>query len=213
MKKIAIVGAGGLGREVYCIIQAINKIELTWEFIGFFDDGKPIGSCNEYGEVLGGVEAINDVKEPLDIVIAIGNGSVVEKIVNKIKNLYVNFPNIIAPDTIFYDRQSLKMGYGNIIGSRSLFSCNVELVNFNLINGYISLGHDVKIGSFNTIMPSVSISGEVTMGNCNFIGVNAAILQQIAIGKNVRIGAGSVVIRKTQDNMLYVGNPAVKMNV
>ena len=40
MKKIAIFGAGGFGREVKTIIDAINKEnENTYNFVGFFDDG------------------------------------------------------------------------------------------------------------------------------------------------------------------------------
>ena len=38
MKKIAIFGAGGFGREVKWLIDDINEIQPNWEFIGFFDD-------------------------------------------------------------------------------------------------------------------------------------------------------------------------------
>ena len=48
MKKIAIYGAGGFGKEVACLIARINeKIEddaSKWELIGFFDDSKPAGT-------------------------------------------------------------------------------------------------------------------------------------------------------------------------
>ena len=43
MKKIAIIGAGGFGREVACLINAINEKSKEWDFIGFFDDVKDIG--------------------------------------------------------------------------------------------------------------------------------------------------------------------------
>ena len=36
LKKIAIFGAGGFGKEVACIINKINEIKQTWELIGFF---------------------------------------------------------------------------------------------------------------------------------------------------------------------------------
>ena len=40
MKDIAIYGAGGLGREVACLIRMINESKEIpeWNFIGFFDD-------------------------------------------------------------------------------------------------------------------------------------------------------------------------------
>ena len=43
MKDIAIFGVGGFGREVLTLIQDINKVEPTWNVIGFFDDGYEIG--------------------------------------------------------------------------------------------------------------------------------------------------------------------------
>lgn len=38
MKKIAIFGAGGFGREVATMIQQINFVDKKWTFIGFFDN-------------------------------------------------------------------------------------------------------------------------------------------------------------------------------
>ena len=38
MKDIAIFGAGGLGKEVACLVNKINEQEPTWNMIGFFDD-------------------------------------------------------------------------------------------------------------------------------------------------------------------------------
>ena len=60
---------------------------------------------------------------------------------------------------------------------------------------------------------SVNISGGVEIGDYNFMGVSSVILQQIKVGSGVRIGAGSIVIRKTQDNNLYIGNPAVRVKL
>lgn len=43
MKDIAIFGVGGFGREVLTLIEDVNRISPTWNVIGFFDDGHPIG--------------------------------------------------------------------------------------------------------------------------------------------------------------------------
>jgi NADH/NAD ratio-sensing transcriptional regulator Rex len=44
LKDIAIVGAGGLGKEIAVLIHQINQEELTWNVIGFYDDAVPIGN-------------------------------------------------------------------------------------------------------------------------------------------------------------------------
>lgn len=208
MKDIAIYGAGGLGREIACLIRLINEREQTWNFIGFFDDGKDEGAFVDYGEVLGGINELNSWKKYLSIVIGIGNPHIVSSIVSKINSPLIDFPNIIAPDVLFLDHNNCSLGKGNIICAQCLISCNVKLGDFNLLNGFISIGHDVCIGDFNSLMPSVRISGEVTIGNENFFGVSSIVLQQIKIGNKTVIGANSLIIRKTKDNMTYVGSPA-----
>lgn len=208
MKKIAIYGAGGFGREVACLIRIINEQSPEWELIGFFDDGIEKGTKNEYGIVLGGIDEVNSFPEELAIVIAIASPKIVEKIVGNITSSKIYYPNIISPDVIYLDRDNVKIGKGNIICSGSLLSCNVNLGNFNILNGFIPIGHDTQIGDFNSFMPAVKISGEVTIGNRNFFGVNSVVLQQIKIGNDTVVGANSLILRKTKDGMTYVGSPA-----
>lgn len=208
MKKIAIYGAGGFGREVACLIRIINEQSPEWELVGFFDDGIEKDTKNEYGVVLGGIDEVNSYPEELAIVIAIASPKIVEKIVGNITSSKIYYPNIISPDVMYLDRDNVKIGKGNIICSGSLLSCNVNLGNFNILNGFIPIGHDTQIGDFNSFMPAVKISGEVTIGNRNFFGVNSVVLQQIKIGNDTVVGANSLILRKTKDGMTYVGSPA-----
>lgn len=210
MKDIAILGAGGFGREVACLISLINKVKPTWNLIGFFDDNSNLkGTRNEYGEILGGIDDVNAYGTELAIAIAIGTPTVVKRIVDNITNENIWFPNIFAPSTLFLDEDNIKFGKGNIICSNCLFSCNVHIGDFNVFNGYITVGHDATFGNYNSLMPAVRISGEVKVGDCNFFGVDAVVLQQIKIGNDTKIGANSLIIRKTKDGQTYVGNPAM----
>lgn len=213
MKDIAIYGAGGFGREIFCLLKRINEeSEPTWNIIGFFDDGLPVGESNEYGGVLGNIDTLNQWDSPLSVVFAIGSPKVVNFLYNKINNQNIDFPNICAPDLLFLDKTNVRMGIGNVLCSRCLISCNVEIGNFNIFNGYIAIGHDTAIGDFNSVMPAVKISGGVRIGNRNLLGVNSVILQYKAIGNDTTIGASSVVLRNTKDGFTYVGNPARKID-
>ena len=208
MRDIAIYGAGGFGREVACLLKKINADKLRWNLVGFYDDGKEIGYTTEYGKVLGGINELNAVCSPLSVVIAIGSPKIVGHIANNIKNTFIDFPNIISPDTIFLDKDNISLGQGNLICSGCFISCNVSIGDFNVFNCSITLGHDAKIGNYNSFMPAVRISGEVEIGDYNFFGVSSVVLQQIKIGTNTVLGANSTVIRKTKDGNTYVGNPA-----
>lgn len=214
MKDIAVFGAGGFGREVACMIKRINKAqeEPEWNFIGFFDDNASLkGTRNEYGEVLGGMAELNAWDKPLSIVMSIGSPKVLKKIVDNITNKNVGFPNIIAPDVIFMDKNNMSMGKGNIICSGCLISCNTHIGNFNCLNDFVSIGHDTTIGDYNAFMTAARISGIVSIGAFNFFGVNCCVLQGLKIGNDVKIGAGSALMRRTKDGYTFVGVPAAPL--
>lgn len=208
MDNILIYGAGGFGREIACVLNAINKVKPTWNLLGFLDDGITPGMQNEYGTVLGDLDFLNNYKEEVAVALAIGSATVVQKLVSGIQNEKVWFPNIIAPNVLFFDDQNVTLGRGNIVTFGCRFSCHVELGDFNILNGQVSLGHDVIMGNCNVLMPETRISGEAIIGDGNFFGVRSLVLQGIRIGNHTRIGTGSVVMRKTKDGMTYFGNPA-----
>lgn len=209
MKNIAIYGAGGLGKEVATTIERINRKEPTWNLIGFYDDGKEKGTpISHYGKVLGGIKEVNEVKEPLSLVIAIGTPNALRAVREKITNPLISYPNIIFEPFDCADYSTLKIGEGNIIQGYCYASCDVTIGSFNVLNSLIVIGHDTTIGDYNVIMPSVRISGEVTMGNCNLLGVSSIVLQQLKIGNGVRLGAGAILMTKPKDNCTYIGNPA-----
>lgn len=208
MKDIAIYGAGGFGRELACLIDRINKVDLTWNLIGFFDDGKATGERNDYGEVLGGWEALNNWKTPLSVVMSIGTPKTVVSLVNKISNQTIDYPNLIAPDVIFMDINSLTLGKGNILCSGCLISCNTHIGDFNSFNDFVSIGHDTEIGNFNAFMTATRVSGMASIGNYNYFGVNSCMIQGVKIGNNTTIAAGSTIMRRTKDGFTYMGVPA-----
>ena len=214
MKKIAIYGAGGFGKEVVCILNKINEKVPTWDFLGFFDDGiakdTPI---SHFGRVLGSIEDLNAWCQPIAVVFAIGRPQTIQFIVNRITNPMVEFPNLVHPDAFFADPTSLIMGKGNVIVRAVSFSCDVEIGNFNQFNSISALAHDVKVGSFNVFMPLSRISGGAQIGNLNLFGIGSVVLQNVRIGSNTRIGAGSYVVRGTKDGFLYFGNPARKVDI
>lgn len=209
MEDIVIYGAGGSGRELACTLKRINKVSPTWNFLGFLDDGLPIGANNEYGKVLGGRDYIDNVKKHLAIAIAIGNAEVLERIVTSIKNEFISFPNIIAPDVRFADKDFCKIGRGNIIFNNALLSINTTLGDFNFLDS-CECGHDSVLGNYNVLMTGTKICGGVKVGNGNFFGIQSVVLQYHNVGNNVRVGANSVIMRDTEDGNLYIGNPAIK---
>ena len=211
MKKIAIYGFGGFGREIACLLRQINKVNPTWELIGFFDDGVAKGSANRYGQVLGGLSELNSWQNKLNVVLAVATPMHLKNISSGIINRLISFPNIIAPNVNIFDENAFTIGKGNLLFLGCRLSCDVNIGDFNLFNGAVSLGHDVNLGNFNVLGPSTRISGDCRVGDENFFGVNSTVLQGLTIGNKTRIGGGSMVMRSTKNGFLYIGNPAKKV--
>lgn len=210
-KPIIIYGAGGFGKEISLLINEINEVNLTWEILGYLDDGIPVGTFIKHGSVLGGIDFLNAYQNEVAVVFSIANAGILKTIVEKITNPKVYFPNIISPGVKFYEIESVKMGQGNVLINGCRLSCDVELGDFNLLNGFVAIGHDVKIGNYNIFSPSARLSGSVILKDQNFFGVNAIVLQGVTIGSNTKVGVMSVIMKDTKDGYLYFGNPARKV--
>ena len=213
MKDIIIYGFGGFGHEVACLINHINEEKQTWNIVGYIDDGVEAGTKCKYGEVLGNIDTLNAWKTPLSVVIAIGSPKFLELLPGRITNPLVDFPNIIAPNVFYFDKDTVSMGKGNIVTFGCRLSCNVQMGDFNVLNGNISIGHDASIGSYNLFFPEVRISGQTSVGDKNYFGSRSFIAQCLKVGNENRFGAGTYVLRKIKDGGFYMGNPAKKVDI
>lgn len=213
MKDIAIYGAGGLGREIACLIRQINyETDQRWNFIGFFDDGKEKGSeLNGFGKILGGIEELNSWPSELNVVLCFGSTKTLQLICSRIDNQHIIFPNIIAPDFKISDLNSFKIGKGNIISTQCAITTNISIGNFNLLNGSIAFGHDVCVGDYNVFMPGTRISGGVSIGNNCMFGAGCFVKQELIIPDGFTLGPLSPLLTQPKANSLYIGNPAKRM--
>jgi len=215
MKDIVIIGAGGFGREVASLLKRINAVRPTWHLLGFYDDdatGKPAGTANEYGTVLGTVDDLNQTATPLCAVLALGSPRSLRAVHRRLTNPLISFPNIIAPEAAILDTDNYTMGIGNILSSFASISCHVAVGNFNVFNNRTSLGHDVQVGDYNVFMTAVRISGGCCIDTGNQFGANAVVIPGVRVGQGVTLSAGSVLVRKPKDNSTYIGNPAKLFN-
>ena len=208
MKKIAVFGAGGFGREVHDMIEQINSVKSIYEFIGFFDDGVEKGVIiNDY-PVLGGINDLNQYETPLCVALAIGNPEIKRKVFEKISNPNVIFPTLIHPNVFIGNMKHNKIGNGCIICAGNIITVNIVIEDFVILNLSCTVGHDTTIGRFCSFMPTVNISGEINIGECVYVGTGAKIINQLTIGMNSVIGSGAVVTSDLPTNCTAVGVPA-----
>lgn len=141
MKDIYIIGASGFGREVAWLIEELNE----WNIAGFIDDNEEIQNTliNDI-PVAGGISFLSGVDKEINVVIAIGNPVIREKIVSILEsNPNIIFPNIIAKGVRI--SKYIQLGHGNIICTGAVLTTNIKIGNFNHINLSCTVGHDAEL--------------------------------------------------------------------
>ena len=192
MIRFAIYGAGGFGREVKGMIDAVSsKKEIA--FTGFIDDNKP-----ELPNLASGSYD--------DILFAMADPKIRQKVVAKMEAKKLTNTNLIDPNVSIHP--SVKLGKGSIICPGVKFTVDIQVGDFVIINLNATIGHDVVIGDFCSIMPSANISGNVRLGKGVLIGAGASVLQGLSIGANSIVGAGAIVTRSVPAGVTVMGVPA-----
>ena len=208
MKDIAIFGVGGFGREVLALIKDINKVEPTWNIVGFFDDGYEKGNLFNGYPSLGKTDDLNQWKSPISLVMAIGSPVIKKKILGNINNPLVDYPTLIHPSVWIGDKEFVEIGKGCIICAGVMITTNVRIKDFVILNLQCTVGHDTIINNYAAFMPTVNISGEVTIGEGVYVGTGAKIINQLEIGDYTIVGAGAVVAKTLPADCTAVGVPA-----
>lgn len=206
MKKIAVIGAGGFGREVKMLIDQINQKEKKFEVIGFYDDNENFTTVNGL-PYLGKIEKLNEVDFPLSVAVSIADPKTKRNIINSIKNPQIDFPNLIHPNVLIGE-DAVKIGRGNIICAGVIITVNIEIKDFVILNLSCTVGHDTVVGSYSSFMPTVNISGEVNIEEGVYVGTGAKIINQLEIGEYTIVGAGAVVAKTLPAYCTAVGIPA-----
>jgi sugar O-acyltransferase (sialic acid O-acetyltransferase NeuD family) len=206
VNDLVIFGAGGFGRSTHQVVEDINSITPTWNFRGFLDDALGFEHKLIHDHpCLGDLNWLRD-KPGMQMVIAVGDPLRRMKIIERLEQFDVQFPNLVHPTAWVASRS--KMGVGNIVCAGALIDTDVVIGDHCLINKGVTLGHDAAIADFCSLNPNATIGGFVRVGTASSIGMNCSIIQNKCIGEFTTIGAGTVVTANIPANSLAVGVPA-----
>lgn len=206
MKKLLIVGAGGLGRETYQWAMDIQKQEKRWEFIGYLDDDlQALDKYQQSDRIVGTVDSY--VPQPdEELICAIGEPDTKYQLYQSLLAKGAVFTTIIHPTVLLPDAYDI--GQDVIIGPGSIVSIDVTIGDCVVVNTLTVVGHDVIIEPGCIISDYCDIMGGVHLESQVFLGSGANILPGVTVGANARVGAGSVVLKKVKAKTSVFGNPA-----
>lgn len=202
--KLAIYGAGGLGREVYEIAMRRNAASKLWNDIIFIDD------FSEEGDYLGSqrihFESLLSCKESYECIIAIGEPKSREVLYKKLVDHGMLLTKLI--DTTAIISPTCKIGPGVIVCEFSTIHADVEIGCNALIQPFCDIGHDIKVGSHSVLSTFCAPGGGTIFGDRVFVGMHSVLMEGLVIGDDAIIAMGSAVFRDIPAMATVVGNPA-----
>lgn len=210
-KRIAVLGAGGMAREISAAIRAHNQCCDEFEFLGYVVSNlTSLGERDSRADVLGDYDWLARNRKKLDAIsIGIGSPQARLKVASEIEGLLpaIEWPDIIHPSAEF-DRASAQFTRGSFLGAGFVGTVNLKFEPHSLCNFGCTVGHEAVIGSGSVVNPGANVNGGVLIGSGVLVGSGAQILQYLKIGDGSTVGAGAVVTKDVPPGITVVGVPA-----
>jgi sugar O-acyltransferase (sialic acid O-acetyltransferase NeuD family) len=213
-KQIVVVGAGGFGREVLDVIDAINSGNATssprYLLRGVVDrepSQKNLQRLETRGApYLGPDESLFRSGLDAAYVIAIGDPILRARIALRYAEAGFHAATLIHPDARI--GSMVTIGEGTVICGGVQVSTNVRIGDHVHLNPNSTIGHDTVLESFVSANPAAVVSGEVHVGEGALIGAGAVILQGLSVGAGATVGASACVVRNVPPKRIVKGVPA-----
>lgn len=216
-ERIVVIGAGGFGRGVVDVIEAINAQASTqspavsaarFDVVGFLDDGSPDPELlAPYGlRHLGPTALLATLPDDVGFVIGVANPRARATLDAYGLRLGRGSPVLVHPRATL--GRSVTLGPGTIVCAGATFTNHITLGRHVHINMNSTIGHDAVLDDYVTLSPQVAISGNVVAHARAFLGTGAKVNPGLTLGADAVVGTGAVVVRDVDAATAVVGVPA-----
>lgn len=203
MKRLFIIGCSGHGKVVADIALKTKK----YDGIYFLDDAPQSDVC--MGISVEGNSDYQYFKEDDEVIVAIGNSEVRQRLQEKFEAKGLTIATLIHPSAVV--GADVQIAKGTVVMAGAVINPSVHIGKGVIINTCSSVDHDNIIGDYSHISVGAHLAGTVSIGKHTWIGAGAVISNNISITDNVMIGAGGVVVKNIEQSGTYVGVPVRKI--
>ena len=204
---LLVVGAGGLGREVYHAALERAHVHGDIEVAGFLDD-RP-------DALLGSQLACVPVRGPLTdyepapgerLIMAIGDAAGRLSIASALAARGVSFHTLITPTARVTTRLDA-LGEGCFVDHYALISTDVSIGPHSHVGAHATIGHDVTIGAGCHVGAFCFIGGEARIGAGVVLRSHATVSPGITIEDGAVVGPNTLVLRRVGAGETVLGVP------
>ncbi len=208
MKQLLILGAGGMGKEIY--YTARHSIGYGTEFVvkGFLDFPNPDWDTSIYPPILG-LEDDYEIQPDNVFTCSIGDVHLKRKVCEKMKARGAKFQTLIFENVQI--RENVKIGDGCIIDSYAHIGSDAVIGENCLIQAFSCVAHDCVIGDYARIDVRSLLVGGVVVGNNVTVHTNAVVSHKVVLEDDSTVAAMSFVIKKVKAGTTVMGNPAKRL--
>lgn len=204
MKKVVIVGAGGLGRQVLAQLQVDYGHGIDWVIDGFLDERGPEVVPEALFYPWLGTPQDHQPTDRQIFVVAVGDPASREK---QVQLLLAKGAKFISVRTRVH--LGARTQYGpSFFGYDVSSGVDAKIGGYCFIDQQCMIGHDTVIEDYVHMGPRCLVAGYVKIGKGAVINSGAMIARDITIGEGAVVGMGAVVFHDVPARATVVGNPA-----
>ncbi len=203
---LVVVGAGGHGRELIDVVEAVNAVCPTYELLGVLDDNEPDPDRLRRRGVrhLGPVRLLAEIDAAY--VIGVGAPAVRRAVDSMATNWRRRAATLVHPRAVI--GRDVLLGPGSVVCALASITTNVRTGRHVHLNIGATVAHDCQLGNYVTLSPGAHVSGTVTLEDDVTIGTGATVIQGLTVGIGTTVGAGAAVVRSLPAGVVAVGVPA-----
>jgi sugar O-acyltransferase (sialic acid O-acetyltransferase NeuD family) len=214
VQPLVIIGAGGHGREVLDVVEAVNDVSARYDVLGVVADHADVDLLARRGTTLLGspdhlVEGALAELVPADamVVVAVGDPGTRTTLAGRLEGAgWAVAPALVHPSaTVGGD---VRLGDGAVLAAGARVTTNVTIGRHVQLNVGAVVSHDSVIGDHATLSPGVLVNGSVRVGEGAFLGSGVIVTPGRTIGRWAVVGAGAVVVHDVPEGVTATGVPA-----
>ncbi len=186
--KYIIVGAGGMGREIYSYFLDQPDSQV----VGFLsDDPNALAGYNLPCKIIGDIDS-HRVLDGCYYLLAIADPPTRLSVVDRL-GPQATMASLVHPSA--YIAPTAKLGEGVVIAPYCFVGPDAVVGMHVFLNVRSTVGHDASVGDYVTISPHAVVGGAASVGDGCFLATGTIVNPGRQLGDSSRVSSGAVVDR------------------
>lgn len=205
MTSLALVGAGGLTREVLAVLRLASRPDP----VAVLDDDPTRWGTSVAGvRVPGGPDLLAEHPD-WSVLLCVGQGRLRRELRRRLTDLGVEdhrYATVVHPQVVV--PPGCRVAGGAILLAGAVLTADVVIGRDVVVMPTAVLTHDVVLADQVTVCAGVALAGAVEVGEAAYLGTNASVREGVHIGADATLGMGSVLLADLPAGQTWAGNPA-----